>query len=135
MSYTLANAARDAAVDAIVDLIDVGTTNAQGALQFRDAAQLIASLDLNNPAFNASSSGSSALDTTGTIQGTVTPAGASTIDRFRLVDRDVTTIFDGAAGSVAVSGADINLSSVVVNQNDVIEITGLTVTIPATGGA
>lgn len=135
MSYNLADAARNAAVNAIVDLIDVGSTNAQGTLQFRDASQVIASLSLNNPAFGASASGSAALDVTGTISGTVTPAGASTIDRFRIVDRNVTTIFDGASGSVAVSGADINLSSVAVNQNDVVEITGLTVSVPATGGA
>ena len=135
MSYSLSTAARNAAVNAVVDLIDGGTTNAQGALQFRDASQVIASLDLNNPAFGAAASGSAALDTTGTIQGTVTPAGASTIDRFRIVDRDVNTVIDGASGSVAVSGADINLSSVTVNQNDVVEITGLTVSVPASGGA
>lgn len=135
MSYSLSTAARNAAVNAVVDLIDGGTTNAQGALQFRDASQVIASLDLNNPAFGAAATGSAALDTTGTIQGTVTPAGASTIDRFRIVDRDVTTVIDGASGSVAVSGADINLSSVTVNQNDVVEITGLTVSVPASGGA
>ena len=135
MGYNLSDAARNAAVNAIVDLVDVGSTNAQGALQFRDASQVIASLNLNNPAFGASAGGSAALDVTGTINGTVTPAGQSTIDRFRIVSRDVTTIFDGAAGSVAVSGADINLSSVVVNQNDVIEITGLSVSVPASGGA
>ena len=54
MSYSLSDAARNAAVNAVVDLIDGGTTNAQGALQFRDSSQIIASLDLNNPAFGAS---------------------------------------------------------------------------------
>lgn len=133
MTYTVSDAARNAGVNGIVDLLDVGSANPGGQLLMRNASITIATLQLNNPAFGAAAVGSASLDTTGTIDGTVTPAGASTIDRFRLVNRDGTTIIDGAAGSVATSGADINLSSNVVNQNDVIEITGLTVSIPATG--
>ena len=133
MTYTISDTARNAAVNAVVDLLDVGSANPGGQLLMRNASTTIATLQMNNPAFGAAAAGSAAMDTTGTIDGTVTPAGASTIDRFRLVNRDGTTVIDGSAGSVATSGADINLSSVVVNQNDVIEITGLTVSVPATG--
>jgi len=133
MTYTVADTVRNAAVNAAVDLIDVGSANPGGQVLMRSASTTIATLQMNNPAFGAAASGSAAMDTTGVIDGTVSPSGASTIDRFRIVNRDGTTLFDGAAGSVATSGADINLSSVVVNQNDVIELTGLTVSVPATG--
>ena len=134
MSYTLSTAARNAACDAIVDLVDSGTTNTEGKLQFRNSTTLIAEIDLNQPAFGAAASGVASLDTAGGLQGTVSPAGSSTIDRFRIIDRDSNNVFDGDAGSVATSGGDINLSSVSVNQNDVVEVTSLTVTIPASSG-
>lgn len=134
MSYTIADAVRNAVVNAAVDLIDVGSANAGGGILFRSATTTIATCLMNNPAFGNAASGSAAMDTTGVIDGTVVPAGSSTIDRFRIVNRDGTTLFDGAAGSVATSGADVNLSSVVVAQNDVIEVTGLTCTLPATAG-
>ena len=121
-------------VNAAVDLIDVGSANAGGAILFRSATTTIATCLMNNPAFGNASTGSAAMDTTGVIDGTVAPAGSSTIDRFRIVNRDGTTLFDGAANSVATSGADVNLSSVVVNQNDVIEVTGFTCSLPATAG-
>lgn len=134
MAYTLSTAAQNAACDAIVDLVDTGSGTA--AIQMRDSGQLIATLNLNNPAFGASSSGVATLDVVTTaVEGSVTPAGFSTIDRFTIVDRDGTAVFTGSAGSVATSGADINLSSVTVNQNDEVRITGLTVTVPASGGA
>lgn len=127
MAFTVSNTANDAAVNAIVDLID-GGANA-GTLEFRDASQLICSITLNDPAFGSASGGTgAALDTTPAVSGTVTPASA-TIDRFRMLDSNSVVIIDGAAGSVATSGADINLSSVAVSQNDVIEQTSLTVTL------
>lgn len=134
MSYTIATTVRNAVVNAAVDLIDVGSSAAAGSILFRSSTTTIASCLMKNPAFGSASSGSAAMDTTGTVSGTVSPAGSSTIDRFRITDRDGTTLFDGSAGSVATSGADINLSSVVVNQNDVIEVTGLTCSLPATAG-
>lgn len=135
MSYTVANGVRDAAVNAVTALFNGGSAAAGGAIIFRNATTTIATCLMNNPAFgNASGGNPAAMDTTGVIDGTVVPAGSSTIDRFRGVNRDGTTLLDGAAGSVATSGADINLSSVIVNQNDVIEITGLSISLPATAG-
>lgn len=133
MTYTVSDPARNAAVNAVTALFNVGSANPGGQILMRSSTTTIATLQMNNPAFGASSSGSAAMDTTGTIQGTVTPSGSSTIDRFRMSNRDGTTIIDGNAGSVATSGADINLSSVVVNQNDVIQLTGLTISVPSTG--
>lgn len=133
MTYTVSDPARNAAVNAVTALINVGTGTPGGVILMRSAVATIASLQMNNPAFAAASAGSAAMDTAGVIDGTVTPSGTSVIDRFNIVNRDGTAIITGAAGSVATSGGDITLSSTTVNQNDVIELTGLTISVPATG--
>jgi hypothetical protein len=133
VSYNVPAATASAAVNAVTALINAGSTNPTGALQMRNASTLIANLNFNNPAFATTSTGTATMNNSPAVSGTVTPAGQSTIDRFRMVDRNSGTIIDGLAGSVAISGADIQISSVTVNQNDVIEITGLNMSVPLTG--
>lgn len=123
MAITLTNDARSAAADAVVDLLDAGDSNGYIALEESDGTELCV-LDLDDPAFGAASNG---VATASTIaQGTVTAAG--TIERARFFDSNDNEVFRCTVGT---SGEDINLSSVEVEENDIVAISSLTYTQPA----
>lgn len=128
MAVTLTTAARNAACDAVVDLLDAGTTDATGDINFQTSANAsLATCNMANPAFGAASTG---VATAGTIaQGTVAgSANPSTIAKALFRNRNNVEVFQCA---VAVSGSDINLTNVSVNDGDTIDITSLTYTQPA----
>lgn len=137
---TLSNAAAKAAADAIVDLIDVGTTNANGKLRIYDGTQpanpdvavttqnLLAELDLSNPAFGAAADGDpGGLATANSITDDSSADATGTASWFRVVDRDENAIIDGSVGT---SGADLNLGSVSITSGQAVSITSWTVTMP-----
>jgi hypothetical protein len=129
MAVTLVTAARNAACNAIVDLLDTGTTDATGDIAFSTSAPVTLCVNnLANPAFGNSSTG---VATAGTIaQGTVSgSSNPSTIALALFRNRDNTEQFRCA---VATSGSDINLTNVSVNNGDTIDISSLTYTVPAT---
>lgn len=125
MAVTLTTAARNAAADAVVDLLDGGSGDSTGDIAFSTSAP--ATLCINNLAATAFGSASSGVATAGTIaQGTVTTAGTIALALFR--NKSNTEIFRCAVGT---SGSDINLSSVAVSVSDTIDVTSLTYTQPA----
>ena len=128
MVVTLTTTARNAACDAIVDLIDAGA--GAGTLELKTSASTVsgtneaATLTFSDPAFGNASSGvataSAITDDTSATGGTVSDA----------------TFFDSNSAAVlqcqvATSGSDINLSSTVIGVGDTVSITSLTVTVPA----
>jgi len=124
MAVTLTTAAKNAAVNSVVDLLDVGSANATGDIGFANSSNTVLCVNnLANPAFGAASSGAAAAGTVS--QGIVGIQG--TIDRALFRDRDNTEVFRCTVGT---SGTDIVLSGVVVNINDTIDITSLTYTQP-----
>jgi hypothetical protein len=126
MAVTLTTTARNAACDAIVDLIDGGSGDATGDIAFSTSAP--ATLCVNNMAATAFGSASTGVATAGTIaQGTVSTGGTIALALFR--NKANTEIFRCAVGT---SGSDINLSSVTVSTNDTIDVSSLTFTVPAT---
>lgn len=130
MAVTLTTAARNAAADAVVDLLDGGTPgDASGDITFATsgAAVNLCTCALTNPAFGAASSGvaTAATISQGTVSGSSNP---STIAVALFRNRANTEIFRCAVGT---SGSDINLSAVAVNNGDTIDITSLTYTQPA----
>jgi len=129
MAVTLTTAARNAACDAIVDLLDGGAGDAAGDITFATsgAALNLCTCAMSNPAFGAASTG---VATASAIsQGTVSGSGnPSTIAVALFRNRANTEIFRCAVGT---SGSDINLSSVSVSDSDTIDITSLTFTVPA----
>lgn len=128
MAVTLTTAARNAAADAVVDLLDGGAGDASGDIAFATAADLVVCIcAMSNPAFGAANTG---VATASAIsQGTVAGSGnPSTITKAFFRNRANTEIFRCAVGT---SGSDINLSSVSVNDDDTIDITSLTYTQPA----
>jgi hypothetical protein len=125
MAITLTTAARNAACDAIVDLVDVGTTDANGDIVFMTSGSVeVATLALAAPAFGASSDGVA----TANAVANDTNATGGTVALFKIQNKDNTEIFRGA---VTVSSGDINLSSLVVGATDTVSMSSLTVTMPA----
>ncbi len=119
----LATSARNAACNAIVDLIDAGS--AAGALVFRSAASAeVATLAFSDPAFGNASTG---VATAAAIASDTSATGGTT-DRATFEDSDTNVVL---TASVGTSGEDINLSSVIIGAGDTVSISSLTVTVPA----
>ena len=128
MALTLTTAARNAACDAIVDLVDGGSTDASGDLVLMTSGDVeVATLVLSNPAFGAASSG---VATAATITSDSSATGG-TAALFKIVDRDNTEIWRGTVGTTG-SGADLEMSTTVIGAGDIVAVTALTFTMPAT---
>jgi len=121
---TLETVARNAACDAIVDLIDGGT--GAGDLVFETSGDVeVATLPFSATAFGAASSG------VATAAGTPledTNATGGTVAQASFYDGDSAKILEA---TVSTSGADINLSSLSVGAGDTVSVSSLTVTVPA----
>jgi hypothetical protein len=121
MAISHGAATRTVLCDAAVDRVDANGNF--GKLQFLTAADaLLAVGTLLNPAFGAAS-GATALLLGVPISCPVTAGG--TIAKFRFVTQTSVTVIEGSVGT---SGQDINLSSVVVSVNDVIQVDAISYT-------
>ena len=121
---TLTTAARNAACNAIVDLIDVGGA---GSLVFQTAASAeVATLTFSATAFGASSVG---VATAASITSDTNATGSgSNITKAVIQDGAATEVMTVTVG---VSASDINLTSVLVAATETVAVTSLTVTVPA----
>lgn len=120
---TLSTAGRNAACDAVVDLIDAGTP--PGALVFRTSGDTeVATLPFSTTAFGAASSG---VATANSITSDTTATGGTTT-KATLQNAAGTAVITATVGT---SGSDINLSSVAIGVNDTVSVSSLTVTMPA----
>ena len=132
MGVTLSTAARNAAADAVVDLLDAGASpETAGDIAFATSADSVkATCVMSKPAFGSASTGvcTASAIAAGTVSGASTsPQTVITKAFFRnMAD---TEIFRCVVASP--SGGDINLSSNIVNNDDTITITSLTYTQPA----
>jgi hypothetical protein len=125
MAVTLTTAARNAAADAVVDLIDGGAGDATGDIAFSTSTPT--TLCICNFSATAFGSASTGVATANAIsQGTATAAGTCALALFR--NKANTEIFRCAVGT---SGSDINLSNTTIAINDTIDVTSLTYTQPA----
>lgn len=125
-TLTLLSATANAAADAVVDLLDVGTANSTGDIAFANASSTVLCVcNLSNPAFGDSAAGVATADTVS--QGTVTVAGTITQAIFR--NRDNSEVFRCDVTATG-GGGSIVLSGVAVNVNDTISISALTYTQP-----
>ena len=122
---TLETAARNAACDAIVDLIDGGA--GAGTLVFETSGDVeVATLTFQDPAFGAAAAG------VATRAGSITDdtnATGGVVAQASFYDSNSAKILEA---TVATSGADINLSSLTVGAGDTVSVSTLTVTMPAT---
>lgn len=140
MTLFITNASAQAACNAVVDLVDVGSTNASGHILIyagsvpadADAAlggaTLLAELIMSNPAFGAAADISpGARATASSITADSSANATGTASFFRMTNRDATAIVQGA---VSTSGAELNLNSVSIVSGAQVSITSMTVTMP-----
>lgn len=126
MTTTLATATRNAACDAIVDLVDGGSTDANGDLVIQTSGDVeVATLAMSNPAFAAAADG---VATANSISDDTNATGG-TAANFILQNRDNTEVIRGDCGT---SGAELNLSSLSIGAGDTVSVSELTCTVPAT---
>ena len=129
MAITLSTAARNAACDAIVDLLDQGDGN-NGSFEFLDGSTPIVIINTQEPAFGAASNGTAALAGT-PLSGTATgDSSAPGIDTFNARDQDEETIFSGSC-SGSGGGGDIEFDNALVLTDQVVNLTSFTLTVPA----
>lgn len=135
MATRLSTAARNAAANAIVLLIDAGP--AAGTLQLRSGGQpasgddpatgtLLATFTLADPAFGAAALGVTTLDTTPILSTTGVADGVA--GWFRVADSTGATVGDGAIGT---SGQQLNLNTTTISTGVTVEISAGTATMPA----
>jgi hypothetical protein len=136
MAITISTAARNAAADAIVDLLDAGSGPA--TIQIRSGSKpatpataatgtLLGTLTASDPAFGNASNG---VATAGAITGDSSADATGTAGYFRVLDSNGLAIMDGTI-TVTGGGGDMTLDSVSIVAGGSINITSFTVTMPA----
>lgn len=129
MAITIAVEARNAACDAVVDLVDGGT--GAGTLEIKTAASTVAgtneaaTVTFADPAFGNAATGAASLASAMTDD---TNATGGTATDFTIFDSAGTDIMQGAVGT---SGSDLNLSSTSIGAGDTVSISSFSVTMPA----
>jgi hypothetical protein len=136
MTIKVSTAARNAACDAVVDLVDGGA--GAGKLRIYDGSQpagpgtavgaqvLLAEFTLADPAFGAAATGVADLDVTPILSTTGLAAGTATW--FRVLDSNNVAVFDGSAGT---SGTDLILTTATVSVGVTVECSAGTITMGA----
>jgi len=119
---------RNAACDAIVDLIDADGN--MGRLKIYDTIDttLLAEIHLGNPSFGASTAG---VATGNSVSANETSAvNTGTAAEFVIESQAGTRILSGTVG--VGSDFDLNFNTVSINQGDAVNINTMTVTVPET---
>jgi len=125
MGITLTTAARNALANALVDLCDAGSSEANGHLVILSAGDVeVAKLPLSNPAFGNSATG---VATAEAITSDTSAAGG-TAAKHVFQDRDDTEVWQG---NVQTSGGDLNISSLTIGAGFTVSCSSYTVTQPA----
>lgn len=129
MAITLTTNARNAACDAIVDLVDAGA--GAGTLEIKTAASTVAgtneaaTLTFADPAFGNAAVGVASLASAMTDD---TSATGGTATDYTVFDSNSAAVWQGA---VSTSGSDLNLSSTSIGAGDTVSISTFTLTVPA----
>lgn len=136
MATRISTAARNAAVDGVVDLLDGGA--GAGYIEIRTGSQpasvgtaatgtLLATLPLSDPAFGAASSGTA---TASAITDDTSADATGTAGWFRAYDSAGTGVIDGSITATG-GGGDLTLNSTSVVTGGLVEVTAWTVSIAA----
>ena len=140
MTLSITNAQAIQCCDAIVDSCDLGSTNAQATLVIYSGTAptlvdtalsgntVLAQLNMSNPAFGAASdSNPGAIATAGAITSDTSADATGTATFYRILDRNNVPRIQG---TVATSGAELNLNSVSIQSGATVAVTSLTASHP-----
>jgi hypothetical protein len=130
-------AARNAAGNAIVALLDAGTTNPNGFIEIRTGTKpatpetsavgdLLATLNFSNPAFGPFANG---LATANTISPDTDVDMNGIAGWFRAYDRNGNAVFDGSI-TIKGGGGDLEFDLIDFLKAGTVQITNLTSTMP-----
>jgi len=131
MGFRLAVAARNAAANAAIDLLDAGTikiytgaqpTNPDTAI---GAVTLLATFTLADPAFSTAVAGVKTIDATPTLETVGVAAG--TAAWFRAADSTGAAVCDGTVSATG-GGGNLEINTTTVSVDLALSITGGTVT-------
>ncbi len=122
MAITRSTAAKNAAANAVVDLLDAGS--GAGVLVLLTAGDVeVATLTFSDPAYGAASAGTcqenSITDDSSATGGTTT--------KFEARDSDANVVFEGTVGLTG-SGADLELTNNVIAASETVSVTDLSYT-------
>lgn len=133
----ISTASRNAACNAVVDLIDGGAT--AGHIEIRSGTQpadpqaavsgtLLATIPLNDPAFGNASAGVATAATSPTAMTDSSADASGTATWFRVFDSNNVAILDGSCGPD--NTYDMTLSNVAIGAGQSVTVTSWTVTMP-----
>jgi hypothetical protein len=127
MAVTLTTAARNAACNAIVDLVDAGSGDSTLVFYAADTTTEVATLTFATTAFGASGAVNPGEAVAAAITSdTSATGGTTTVAKF--LDGDGTEVLRCTVG---IGSGDIQLSNNVVAASETVAITELKVTVPA----
>lgn len=124
MALTLETNARNALADALDALINTGGA---GSLVFETSGDVaVATFALNATAFGAAVAG---VITLAGVPLQDASAAGGTIEHFSIYNGAAAKVLEGSMGT---SGADINITSLTIVATEAVDLTALTITMPAT---
>ena len=128
-TFVIEEVARDAACNAIVDLLDVGGTTANLVIATTSSAVDLVTIPLGAAAaFGAAATGVCTMTATSP---TAAATGTGTAVKFRLEDDNASPV-KVASGNVGVGTQfTLDITNTSIATSDVITITNMTVTVPA----
>jgi len=137
MAVKLSTQARNAANDAVVDLIDLGSAVSKGYIEIRDGliptsplseatGKLLAKLELSRPAFKNSADGKALANV---INNDIQIDNTGVASWFRIYNRDNIPVIDGTVSVIGGDG-DIQFDKVDFFAGGVVAIMSLSVAMP-----
>jgi len=120
----LETALRNVLADAIDNEINTGAGTATFVFETSGDVE-VATIDLQNPAFGAAAAG--VITLLGVPLSDTSATGGTTVQA-SVFDRDTTKQFELTVGT---SGTEIIISSTVIGATDQVDLTALTITVPA----
>lgn len=125
MSITHVTALRNTLADAVDAAINTGSGTA--TLTLRDSTSVLATFNLQNPAFGAAAGGVITLEG---VPITTNATAAGDADNFQILDRDGTLLVSGSVTGSG-GGGDIEVSNINIASGQLCSLDSLTYTAPA----